>query len=176
MDTVLTPGRDLAAMTLAADARAAVRERPFLMAALRAGVVNYTAAARSLEVGGDEEAVATALRRFAADLPARATTERDVRVTMESGLGTADTGADAPLAVGGTGLVPGEGDLTAVLATGAVDPSALAWTLDRLAAAEVPVKAAGIAGDALVVAVPRRAGADAVRVVEDALAAVPEGP
>lgn len=160
-------------MTLAAAARAAVRERPFLLAALRAGVVNYTAAARYLDVG-ETEAVATALRRFAEELPERDPTARAVTVTMESGLGPAEGDTGNPLlAVGGTGLAAGGGDLTGVLATGEVDPAALAWTLDRLLAAEVDVEAAGVAGDALLVAVPRRDGADAVRVVEEALAGVP---
>lgn len=160
-------------MTLAAEARAAVRERPFLLEALRAGVVNYTAAARHLDVGGEEEAVATALRRFVDDLPARDPGEREVRVTMESGLGRGEASEDPLLAVGGAAFIPGEGDSTGVLATGDVDPSALAWTLDRLLAASVAIEAAGVVGDALLVVVPRRAGADAVRAVEEALAAVP---
>lgn len=163
-------------MTLAAEARAAVRERPFMLEALRAGVVNYTAAARHLDVG-DEAAVATALRRFAADLPARTTAAREVRVTMESELGpVAAEGAtgEALLSVGGAAVAATGGDLTGVLATGAVDAAALSWTLDRLLAAEVAVGAAGVAGDALLVAVPRRDGADALRVVEAALAGTPD--
>ena len=166
-------------MTLAGEAREAVREHPFLLEALRAGVVNYTAAARYLDVG-EEEAVATALRRFEADLPGRDPDGRTVTVTMESGLGRGEGGVpdvsgEAPLlSVGEAGLVPGEGDLTGVLATGDVDPVALARVLDRLLAAEVAVEAAGTVADALLVVVPRRAGADAVRVVEDALAGVPD--
>lgn len=159
-------------MTLAAEARAAARAHPFLLAGLRAGVVNYTAAARFLDVDGDEEAVATALRRLADDLPATDPAARDARVTMESGLGLVD-GGDGLLAVGGAALAPEAGDLTGVLATGDVDPAALAWTLNRLLAEGVSVAAAGVADEALVVAVPRRAGADALRVVEAALDAVP---
>jgi hypothetical protein len=164
-------------MTLAAEARAAVRERPFLLEALRAGVVNYTAAARHLDVG-EEEPVATALRRFAEDLPGRESEERDVRVTMERGVGVVEApgadgaGEDALLSVGGAAVASGSGDCTGVLATGDVDPAALAWTLDRLLAAGVGVEAAGVAGDALLVAVPRREGADALRVSEAALEGV----
>jgi len=66
-------------MTVAADARAAVREHPFLETALRAGVVNYTAAARFLDVGA-EEAVAAALRRYAAELDDYAPTDRRATV------------------------------------------------------------------------------------------------
>jgi hypothetical protein len=173
MGTVLPTARDHPGMTLAAEARAAVRERPFLLEALRAGVVNYTAAARHLDLG-EAEPVATALRRFAEDLPDREPGERDVRVTMESGVGVVEgAGADAVLSVGGAAVSSGGDDCTGVLATGDVDPAALAWTLDRLLAAEVGVEAAGVAGDALLVAVPRREGADALRVVEAALAGVP---
>ena len=50
-------------MTVAAETREAVRDHPFLETALRAGVVNYTAAARFLDVG-EEEAVAAALRQI----------------------------------------------------------------------------------------------------------------
>jgi len=169
-------------MSLAEDARAAVRRRPFLLAALRAGVVNYTAAARALadDVDGDAESVATALRRFAETLSEPTVESRDARVTMTSGVGVRDAGdgerADDPvLAVGGVALAPGAGSLTAVLATGAVDAAALSHVLGRLDAEGVAVRAAGIAEDALAVAVERRDGPDALRIAEDALAAVPVG-
>ncbi|WP_135830420.1 DUF7523 family protein [Halorussus halobius] len=174
-------------MTLAEDAREAARRRPALLGALRDGVVNYTAAARSLadEVDGDAESVATALRRYAESLPDREREPRDVRVSMRSGLGETDgwpnaggqTGpgddGGAPLAVGDTGLEPGEGTLTAVVAEGEVDGRGLAHLLDRLDAAGVDVRSAGVAGGRLVVAVDRRDGPNAVRVAEDALATVP---
>ncbi len=160
-------------MSLAERTRRAVDKRPFLVDALRAGVCNYTATARFLDVEGDEDAVATALRRYADDLPPMEAQSRDARVTMESGLGPTDDPADAVLVAGGVALAPGGGSLTGVLATGDVDPTALAAVLRRLASAGVPVEAAATAGDALVVAVPRRAGADAVRTVEAALEAVP---
>ena len=54
-------------MTVAAETRKAVREHPFVYDGLRAGIVNYTAAARFLDVG-DTEAVGAALRRYAEDL------------------------------------------------------------------------------------------------------------
>lgn len=160
-------------MSLAAETRRAVRASPFLLAALRAGVVNYAAAARFLDVEGDEDAVATALRRFEAELPAHATESRSVRVTMESGLGVA-TG-EPILAVGDHGLAPGAGSLTGVLATGDVDADALRAALARLDAEGVGVEAAGMAGEALLVVVGRREGPDALRAVESALAAVPLG-
>ena len=177
-------------MTLAEATREAARRRPFLLGALRAGVVNYTAAARFLseEVGGDPESVATALRRFAESLPDHETDDRRARVSMRSGLGevdgvveardASDDGenvdvADPLLVVGDTALAPDTGSLTGVVATGDVDAAALVHALGRLDAAEVAVRAAGVADETLVVAVERRDGPDAVRIVEDALDAVP---
>ena len=155
-------------MTLAEDAREAARRRPALLGALRAGVVNYTAAARALgdAVDGDTESVATALRRFAETLPDRETRDRDTRVSMQSGLGEVDadgSGDDALLAVGGTALEPGAGSLTAVLADGDVDGRELAHVLDRLDAEDVTVRTAGVADGTLAVAVARRDGPDALR-------------
>ena len=170
-------------MSLAADTREAVRARPFVLDALRAGVLNHSAAASWLaaeaDLGGDDadtDAIATALRRFREDLPPYATAERAANVSMRSGVGVVDGDglgdADPLLRVGGGAVVP-EGRDTAILATGDVDAGALAAALRRLDAAEVGVAAAGVAGDALAVVVGRRDGATAVRVVEDALASAP---
>ena len=184
-------------MSLAAETRAAVRARPWLLAALRAGVVNYAAAAASLGVEGDADAVATALRRFEDDLSTLEADTRDVTVRMRSGVGLAGdeiavgdeveagddedaTGSEAaavdPLvSVGGTHVLRSDGRLTAILADGDVDARALSTVVDRLHAENVVVDVAGVAGDRLVVVVPRADGANALRVVEDALAAVPTG-
>jgi hypothetical protein len=170
-------------MSLAADTRDAARARPFVLDALRAGVLNHSAAAAWLaaeaDLGGDDadtDAIATALRRFREDLPPYATDERAASVSMRSGVGVVDGDGlgdpDPLLRVGGAAVVP-EGRDTAIVATGDVDAGALAAVLQRLGAAGVDVAAAGVAGDALVVVVGRRDGATAVRVVEDALAAVP---
>jgi hypothetical protein len=163
-------------MSLAEETREAARRRPFLVGALRAGVVNYTAAARFLseEVGGDPESVATALRRFAESLPDRETEARRARVSMKSGLGETEDADDALLAVGDTSLAPDAGPLTGILAEGDVDATALGHVLGRLAVEDIEVRAAGVAGEALLVAVERRDGPDAVRLVEDALEAVPD--
>ena len=158
-------------MSLAAETRAAVRARPFLNAALRAGVVNFAAAARHVDVAEDTDAVATALRRYAADLPDLETEARRARVSMHGGV---ETGVEDPLlAVGSVGLGEGDGDGTAILATGAVDAAALGHVLGVLAANEVSVEAAGVAGESLVVVVPRRDGPAAVQHVEAALETVP---
>lgn len=167
-------------MSLAEETRAAARRRPFLVDALRAGVVNYTAAARTLaaDIDGDPDpdSVATALRRFAESLPDDDTESRDVRVSMRSGLCAVEASeetADALLSVGNTRLAPGEGSLTGVLASGDVDATALGHLLGRLAAEEIPVRAAGVVEGSLLVAVERRDGPDALRIAEDALDAVP---
>ncbi len=142
------------------------------MSALRAGVVNYTAAARFLDVG-DREAVATALRRYATDLPDYEPGPRGVRITMESGVGPTDPGQEPLLVVGGTALAAAGGDRTAILARGDVGPAALRTVLGALAVADVAVRAAGVGGETLAVVVDRREGSTALRTVEGALESVP---
>ena len=151
-------------MSLASETRDAVRARPFLFDALRAGVVNYTAAARTRDVDGEVDAVATALRRFAEELPEHAPPAVDARVSMESGLGPTDD--DPLIAVGDTRLGRNAGSLTAVVATGTVSGRALADVLGRLAAADIEVEAAAVGGETLVVVVERRDGPNALRTVE----------
>lgn len=173
-------------MSLAERTREAVRDHPFLYRGLQAGVVNYTAAARFLDLAADdqdaagasssefaaadapEEAVVAALRRYADDLPDHEPPTTGAPVSMESGLGRGDPAA-ALLVVGDTALVPDAGSLTGLLATGDVSPAALAEVLARLDTAGIAVVAAGVGEEALVVVVERRAGADALRAVEDAL-------
>ncbi|WP_276272182.1 DUF7523 family protein [Haloarcula litorea] len=156
-------------MSLAAATREAVRARPFLYDALRAGVVNYTAAARTLDVDGETDAVATALRRYAEELSDDPAHDSDARVSMESRLGEAGDGDDALLAVGDTAFASGAGSLTGIVATGDLSPAALGDVLGRLRANEVPVEAAGVTGGTLVVVVARRDGPDALREIEAAV-------
>jgi len=155
-------------MSLAAATRDAVRERPFLYDALRAGVVNYTAAARLLDVEGDTDAVATALRRFADELAEAPTHESEARVSMQSGLGRVEDN-DALLVVGDTRMGAGAGSLTGIVASGDVSAPALGDVLGRLRAADITVEAAGVGDETLVVVVERRDGPDALRVVESAV-------
>ncbi|WP_266076474.1 DUF7523 family protein [Haladaptatus caseinilyticus] len=161
-------------MSLAETTREAVRSRPFLYSALRAGILNYTATARFLsdEVGDDTDAISTALTRFADDVPDFHAERRDVRVVMQSGLGMADD--DPLLVVGDAGFTPDSGSLTAVIAAGNVDAAALSHVLARLVTDDISVIAAAVAEESLVVVVERRDGANAVRGVEDALDSVPD--
>jgi hypothetical protein len=169
-------------MSLAERTRDAARDHPFLVDALRAGVVNYSAGARYLDVDGDDEAVATALRRFADDLPTLDASARDVRVRMERGIGRLPddedlTGReDALLAVSGTAFGADADGYTAVLATGDVDRDATRAALDALAIADVAVDALAYADDVLAVVVPSLDAANALRAVERALDAVPSDP
>ncbi|WP_096391038.1 DUF7523 family protein [Halopenitus persicus] len=170
-------------MSLAADARAAVRAHPFLHDALRAGVLNHAAAAEWLlahaaDLEGDPDALATAIRRFGADLEAVDRSAVRASVSMRSGVAIVDRdraadGDPHPLATVGEVAVVPEGDLTAVLATGAVGPDVLGHALGRLRITDVDVLACAAGGEVCLLVVDRLAGADAVRVIEDALTAVP---
>ena len=170
-------------MSLASETRAASREHPFLLAGLRAGVINYTAAARFLDVG-EPEAVAAALRRFADEQPAYTSPNRSVRVTIESGIEATDNPTDeatdnptnAVLTVGDAGFGRGTGSLVAVVATGDVDPPVVSAVLERLAEAGVELQAAGFSGDSLVIVVDRNAGHRVIRVLESTFAAGPPRP
>jgi hypothetical protein len=169
--TFSSPRRVGTDVSIAERTREAVRDHPFLVDALRAGVVNHAAAAAFLDVDGDPESVATALRRYAASLNDADSAGRDARVTVERGVAVADgAGVDDPpaLRVGGVAVVPG-GDATAIRATGDVDAAALGAVLARLRVEGVAVEAAGVADGSLVVVVGRR-GARAVADVEAALA------
>jgi hypothetical protein len=165
-------------VTLAAATRDAVRARPLLYDALRAGVLNHRAAADRLLVDlpgdPDPDSVATALRRFADDLPPVERAARRATVRVRRGVGPVET-ADPLLAVGGAALGETDGDEAALLATGDVDARALATVLARLRVAAVAVAAAGVAGDGLVVVVADGDRTAALRVVESALDAVPTG-
>lgn len=161
--------------SLAKHARGAVDSRPFLRDALRAGVVNYAAAARTLDVDGEEDALATALRRYADELPDYDEDARRSSVSMQSGIGELDDDADAAdalLTVNGTSYGDG-GNRTALVGTGDVDASVLAPVLHRLSVDDITPEAAGVADAGFVVIVGRREGAKAIRAVEDAIEHVP---
>jgi hypothetical protein len=158
-------------VTLAADTRRAVRRHPFLFDALRAGVLNYSAAARFLDIDGDTDAIVAALRRYAEDLPDPDSGD-GAAVSMRSGFGRVDaadaTAADALVVVGDTALAPDTGSLTALVASTG-DTRALERALGCLRAVDVAVEAAAVGDDALVVVVGRRDGPDALRAVEGCL-------
>lgn len=165
-------------MSLASETRRAAENHPFLITALRAGVINYTAGARFLDVDGETDAVATALRRYAEELPEYEPPAGNVRVTMTSGIGPLEDPADAEadggdrtLAVGGSAFGPGDEGYTAIVASGAVDASSLSSGLAALDLAGIDVAGAGFDGEELLVVVERLDGANAVRIIERVLGA-----
>ncbi|MFB6202646.1 MAG: hypothetical protein ABEI98_11645 [Halorhabdus sp.] len=155
-------------MTVAERAREAARAHPFVHEALRAGVINYAAAARMLDVG-DEEAVAAALRRYASELSGRASENLSAQVTMQSGIGRTNESEDALLAVGKDTFASGEGSLTAVLVTGEIDAWFTTTALARLTVEGIAVEAAGVTGNRFVVVVERRNGPETVQFLEEAI-------
>jgi len=171
--------------SLAAATRDAVRTRPLLYDALRAGLVNHSAAAAGilddLPDDPDPDSVATALRRFGADLRGHGHESRRAPVRVRRGVGPVEE--DPLLAVGGVRLGETDGDHTALLATGDVDARALEAVLAHLRVAEIEVAAAGVAGGgddedetaALLVVVADADRTAALRAVEAALDAVPTG-
>jgi hypothetical protein len=155
-------------MSLAERTREAVRSRPFLVAALQSGVLNHAAAARQLDLQGDPEAIATALRRYGESLAGPTEPDRSVTVRMQTGVGTGAAADDALLAVGDVSI-GSPGEQTAILVTGEVDPLTLGVVLDRLATAEIDPVAAAASSDSLIVVVANREGATALRSVEAAV-------
>lgn len=168
-------------MSLAERTRDAARDNPFLVDALRAGVVNYSAGARYLDVDGETDAVATALRRFAEELPDATAEAIDARVTMERGIGPVLEPAEATaqevlLSVSGRAYAAVDGGKTAILATGDLDLHACREVIAALAVKDVAVDALAYADDVLVFVVPKLDSANALRAAEDALDAVPSQP
>ena len=152
--------------SLAAETRAAVDERPFVRDALRAGILNYAAAARYLDVEGDVEAIATALRRYKDDLPAYDPSDLDLRVRMES-----DFDRDL-LVVDGNPPDLADGRMTAITMWGSLDAHFLGTVLSRLAFQDVTVAGAGFSDRGGVVLVDRREAARALRMIDDVAAGI----
>ncbi|MFB6070909.1 MAG: hypothetical protein ABEJ76_07775 [Halanaeroarchaeum sp.] len=151
--------------SLAAETRTAVDAHPFVRDGLRAGVVNFAGAARFLDVEGGEEAIATALRRYAEDLPPLESRSGDVRVTMHSGVGRGDGDL---LTVADVGFDRDAGSATAILATGDVDQALFGTVLSRLDGRDVTVLGAGYTGETIALVAERRDATTALTVVEDA--------
>jgi hypothetical protein len=95
-----------------------------------------------------------------------------VTVRRNVGVEADDPDDSAGLLRVGDSAVVDDGDATAFVVSGDVDAAALSAVLTRLGVEGVPVVAAAVAGDGLVVVVD--AGARTLDHVEDALDAVPE--
>lgn len=157
-------------MSVAERTREAVRAEPFLRDALAAGVVNYAAAAKRLEVDAGADAVATALRRYANELPdgnAVPADPGDLRVRLTRGIQRASETDDPILVVGGDGYCEGDGGLAGVTARGSgVDTRLLERTLARCRTEHVSVTAAAVGSDAMILLVASRESATALRLTE----------
>ncbi|MFL2520896.1 MAG: hypothetical protein ACJ0QU_00715 [Halobacteriales archaeon] len=71
-------------MSLAAITRRAVRKTPYLYDALRAGIVNYSAAARMLNLEGQDAAISVSLQRLSKELPPLEMASIDANITISS--------------------------------------------------------------------------------------------
>lgn len=144
--------------SIAAETRRAVDHTPFLRQALRAGIVNFTEAARQLDVPGETEAVASALRRYAAELPPLEANARNIRVRMERGVD--------PNRVTVSGQSPATADLTAIVLDGDIAPGLFGRVLSSFASTGVTVHGAGLIDKSGIVLVNRGEGSQALRLVE----------
>mgnify|MGYP000084753178 CR=1 FL=1 len=149
--------------SIAAETRRAVDQTPYLRQALRAGVLNYTEAARRLDVAAEPGAVASALRRYEEELPPLGASKSTVSVRMER---QPEAGC---LSVVGT--EPDLTDQTAITISGSPDPGLFGRALSALHTASVSVSGAGFVEGTGVVLVPSEDGATALRSIE---AAIPE--
>lgn len=162
-------------MNIAEETRRAVRRHPFLVEALRAGVVNYTAAARFLDVG-ETDAVSAALRRFAEDLGPRNRAHAALRIRMITGVGETTDGDEALLRVMDRRFASGTGDRTGILARGALDSRFVSVVWSRLAVADIEVEAAGFDGEHLLLVVARGDGPHVIELLEETAGSHPEEP
>ncbi|WP_415487561.1 hypothetical protein [Candidatus Hikarchaeum yamanae] len=71
-------------MSLAAITRREVRKTPYLYDAIRAGIVNYSAAARMLDLEGQDTAVSVSLQRLNKELPPLEMERIDANITISS--------------------------------------------------------------------------------------------
>ena len=71
-------------MSLAASTRRKVKNSPYLYDALRAGIVNYSAAARMLDLEGEDTAISVSLQRLSKDLSPLEISSVDANITISS--------------------------------------------------------------------------------------------
>lgn len=143
--------------------REALYERPALVDALEAGVLNLSATARHLELDdADPEAIATALRRLRDEIDRSTPTEPD-RVRIDQG----DTDIDTDISVADRRANPAA-DGTAAIRVEGIDATHHRRVIDRLQVRSIPVHAAGYVDDTAIYHVPRDATHAALRACERA--------
>lgn len=147
-------------MSLAEQTRQAVDRDPVLYAALGRDLINYTAAAQTLDLPGSQTAVVDALRRYAQAIEPPATEQPRIRL-FRSGVPPAE---DIPEVA--TEQIDGE---SAVVSLQNYTWPQLAVGLSGLAIADVAVTHVQATDTAAVIVVPQAASAEAVRVLEETL-------
>ena len=152
-------------MSVAAATREAIRAHPFLLDAMRLDILNFTAAARFLDVG-ETEAVAAALRRMSADLSPAHSTSDELRVRMDRGIEAVDR-EEALLQIGEVGFGRGDGPHTGITVTGASDARTVGTILLRLANADIELIAVASTSKQFILIVPSASAATTIRCVEE---------
>lgn len=174
-------------MSLAAETRAAARAHPWLVTALRADIINYRAAASFLDLEGDIDSVARALRRFGDSLNNFTTVgESDIPIRMHHGVdivsdthdmvqNQGEASVDILLRLNNEFIITADGQLSAIIVDTVPDMTISGFTtaIERIQMEDINIKAAGTLQDMFIVIVPRRKGASALRSVEAALTVIP---
>ena len=155
-------------MSIAERTRGEARKYPFLVEALRARILNYTAAARFLDIG-DIDAVAAALRRFADEVSTHEPVPGDVRLRMITGIGPTTDRENELLAIGDRVFAPESGDLTAIVADGHISMRAVTHILWQITEYQISVYACAFDEDRLIVTTDRNEGPAVLRIVEETL-------
>lgn len=152
-------------MTVAATTREAIRDWPFLELALRAGIVNFTAAARFLDCG-ETDAVAVALRRYAEEIGEIEHPEPTARVSMQSNIEQTSSQENAILTIASTNFSINDGSLTAIIGEGNIGSSDLEWLLGKMRIESIEVVAAAAGPESAVIIVPRSSAPNTLRIIE----------
>ncbi len=144
-------------MSLASRTRETVKKYPCIHEALRAGVINYSAAARYLPISGDTEAIASALRRYGEQLDNQTDQYFDLSITMHTSY---------PLQL--TDLPPTieKDSVTWLCVSGDITPIVVGSLLLGCKSHEIPVHAVSANERTAVICVPRTSGATALRCIE----------
>lgn len=154
-------------MSVAAATREAIKAHPFLLDAMRLDVLNFTAAARFLDVG-ETEAVAAALRRLSTDLSPAHSTSVDLRVRMERGIGEVHK-EEALLQIGEAGFGKVNGPFAGIIANGTSDARTVGTVLLRVAEADIELIASAATPTQFILIVPSTAAATSIRCVEETM-------
>lgn len=148
-------------MSLAARTREILKLFPCIHEALRVGVINYTAAARYLPITGDNEAVASALRRYSEQLSSETNDSRDVTITMHS-----EFPSDSDTSLPDNPPNSPEDPITWLLISGEIEPWFFGYLLLSCHTNDIAVHDVYALDSLGVIGVPKPAAATALRCIE----------